>query len=183
MTVTLNELTDWLLYKDPDHAAELLDMADRYIDLYNEGPSRFILPSDHAMLAPLIGLYAAKPIGLVGYVRGVRDSFPANSAIYQPLHKLYRRLSGRYVQQVRRERMNRAMAKAIELYGDAPYQTKRVWLDKLERMWAQRRLRHQTMHRTGRSRLSRDELSDVLAEFWDMIDAEIEAGERIPKWE
>jgi hypothetical protein len=90
---------------------------------------------------------------------------------------------GRYVQQVRRERADRAIAKAQELYGDTDFHTRLQWVSKLEHSWAQRRLDFLAKHR-GRSennRISSDERAELLAEFWDEIETEIHNGE-LPSW-
>lgn len=182
---TISELSDYLLYEVPDKAAELLALADMYIRAFNEAPEQFILPHDHAILLPLIERYHSNMAAFVLYVLGVRDSLPPKSLWHEAVHDLYRRLSGRYVQRVRRERMNRAMAKAVELYGDAPYDVKARWLRRLEKLWAQRRLAFLADWRRGRAHrtLSRTDQADALTEFWDMIEQEIANGERIPKWE
>lgn len=178
----LRHTTD-LLLGSPSNAAVWLKTADRYIQSYLEDPKGFVLPKDYAFLRPLIEHYAYDLEGFVHYVVGVRDCFERKTAPFVSLQQLYRTIMGRYVQQVRRERADRAIAKAQELYGDTDFHTRLQWVSKLEHDWAQRRLDFLAKYRerSENNRISTDERTELLAEFWDAIETEIHNGE-LPPW-
>jgi len=99
------------------------------------------------------------------------------------LQRVYRRINGRHVQQLRRSRSNRAVEKAIELFGSVDYQTRLQWVANLENDWAKRRLVFLDAQRdkfTG-GRISVEDRVELLAEFWNDIDTEIYEG-RLKKW-
>lgn len=175
--MSLRDTTEMILY-DTSRTARWVQAADYYIRQYNTDREHFVLPKAFAALAPVIEEYADNFGGFVQYVQGIRDSLPPKSQASKDAQVVYRKVVVRYVQQQRRERVDRAMKKAQELYGDAPFQTRLAWMAKLEHVWAKRRLEY-----LARKKMSREERAEALEEFWDMIDEEIEAGERIPRWE
>ena len=179
--MTLNEATDVVLF-DPDRTPMWIHAADRYLQLYNQDPESFILPRQYAVLEPIISSYANNLGGFLGYVRGIRDSMgdlPQAKLVQQ----IYRRVNTRYTQQIRRERSERALRKAEELYGPAPFILRQAWVARLEHLWAKRRLAYLDSHRPKGGRLNIDERAEILGEFWGEIDHEIATGERIPRWE
>lgn len=171
------------LLRNPNMANSWLKQADVYMQAYVEDPTSFLLPREHAFLKPLIEAYAHDLEGFTRYVMGVRDSVEKGSGAWERLQTLYRRLGGRLTQQLRRERSDRAIAKAEELYGKADFHTRLKWVSDLEHSWAQRRLDFlaDARARTENDRLSSDDRAEVLAEFWCIIDTEIYNGE-VPPW-
>lgn len=180
--MSVRESTEVILY-DLSRTATWLELADRYIQQYNANPVHFVLPKQHALIHPLVEAYAKDLEGFVNYLIGVRDSLDRRSSAYREVHALYRKINGRLVQQQRRERTSRAVAKATELYGEATYQQKQQWAAKMEHEWAKRRITFLEAARRGGGRVPQDEMNELLAEFWNDIDTEIYNGENIPRWE
>ena len=185
-----NKLTDSelqatieIFLRSPDKAAEWLTLADKYAQAYLEDPKIFLLPTAHGFLKPIIERYANDLEGLAQYVETVRDAFDRRSAQWLAIQRVYRRINGRHVQQLRRSRSNRAVEKAIELFGSVDYQTRLQWVANLENDWAKRRLVFLDAQRdksTG-GRISVEDRVELLAEFWNDIDTEIYEG-RLKKW-
>jgi len=178
----LRETTEVLL-ESPDTATHWLSTADKYMQSYAENPTGFFLPAEHLFLKPLVDAYADNLDGFVEYVRGVRDSLPRDSKGWDRVQRFYRKIMSRSVQQSRRERAERAVAKAEELYGRAEFHQRLQWIAKLEHHWAKRRLDFlaERREKTENNRLSVEERAELLEEFWDEIDTEISRGE-IPPW-
>lgn len=178
----LSQCTTALL-RNPDKTAEWITVADRHMQTYVESPETFLLPRAHEFLKPLIESYALNIDGFTQYLVGLRDSFDRRSSQYTQIQAVYRRVNGRYVQQQRRERMGRAVARAEELYGEIPYQERIQWIAKLEHEWARRRIAflEQQRRRIGEPRLSVEIRTELLLEFWDTVDTEIYEGQ-IPPW-
>lgn len=179
--MSLHDATDVVL-SNPERTAMWMQLADRYIQQYNQDPEHFVLPRQHAFLLPFIETYSRNIGAFLKYLRGLRDSMPAHSQWAKDMQVVMRRVNSRVTQQIRRERASRAMRKAEELHGSAPFHVKQMWMAKLEQTWAQRRVRFLEKV-SGGKRLSRDDMAEHLAEFWDDIDNEISNGERIPPWE
>ena len=150
---------------------------------YEDNPEVFLLPKAHEFLKPLIEAYSNNLEGFTQYVLEIRDSFDRRSLQFVKVQAIYRRLNGRYVQQSRRERMARAIIKAEALYGEIPYTKRMQWMAEQEHIWAQRRLAflEQQRKRLKQDRLSTDLRTEMLLEFWDIIDTEIYEG-NLPPW-
>jgi len=178
----LRECTSTLL-RNPDKLGEWLSIADKHMQTYAEDRKTFLLPRAHIFLQPLIETYALKIEGFTHYLAGLRDSFDRNSAAYKDAQKVYRRINGRYIQQQRRERMDRAVAKAEELFGEIPFMQRLQWIANLEHQWAKRRLGFLEANRKRyeKDRLPSEDRVELLAEFWEQIDYEIYEG-NVPPW-
>lgn len=166
-----------------EKAAQRLALADKYAQAYLQDPAAFALPDKHKELEPIVKEYARDLEGFVDLIVRVRDSVERSCAAWEQLQALYRRIKGRHTQQIRRERSDRAIQKAEELYGWVEFHQRLAWVARLEHAWAQRRLAHLDDYRakTANGRLSTDERSEILLEFWDIIDNEIYEGE-VPPW-
>jgi hypothetical protein len=173
--------TTYLLLQNPGRTATWLNLADKYIQSYNENPTHFVLPKAYSFLLPLIESYANNLEAFLQYIIGIRDSLDKNSAAFSEVQALFRRINGRYTQQIRRERSSRAIAKAEKLFGETDYHTRIQWVSDLEHEWAQRRLSFMDDASRGK-RLSLDRRAELLAEFWNIIDTEIEEGKGLNKW-
>lgn len=178
----LKECTNTLL-RNPDKVKEWLSLADKYMQTFVQNEKMFLLPRAHEFLKPLIDAYAHDPDGFVHFLVELRDCYDKGSAQFVEVQAIYRRVNGRYVQQSRRERIGRAVAKAEELYGEIPFTLRMQWMAELEHEWAQRRLAflEQQRKRLKLERLSTEMRTEYLLEFWDIIDTEIYEG-NIPPW-
>lgn len=182
MEPDLKETTDYLL-RNPSNIKKWLTLADKYMQTFAKDPSIFLLPKTHEILKPLIEAYALNTDGFVQYLVGIRDSFSKEDLAWEQVQSIHRRINGRYVQQQRRERAKRAVAKAEALYGPTDYHTRLKWVSDLEHSWAQRRLLYLDDCRGNftSDRLDTETRAEALAEFWDVIDTEIHEG-KIPSW-
>jgi len=171
------------LLRNPDKVEEWLTIADKHMTSYEDNPEVFLLPKAHEFLKPLIEAYSNNLEGFTQFVLEIRDSFDRRSLQFVKVQAIYRRLNGRYVQQSRRERMARAIIKAEALYGEIPYTKRMQWMAEQEHIWAQRRLAflEQQRKRLKQDRLSTDLRTEMLLEFWDIIDTEIYEG-NLPPW-
>lgn len=169
--------------RNPDKVRQWLLLADKYMQSYKEDKNTFLLPKAHEFLEPLVKGFAADLEGFLQYLIELRDRYDRGSQQFEDTQAVYRRLNGRYVQQQRRERVGRAVAKAEELYGEIPYPARMQWMANLEHSWAQRRLAFLEAQRTRlkQERLSTELRTEYLIEFWDIIDTEIHKGE-VPPW-
>lgn len=172
-----------LVLSNPDQAGTWLTQADKYMQSYVQNPATFILPRANAFMKPVIEAYAYNLEGFAQYLIGIRDSFDPQSSGWEHVQALYRRVLGRYTQQLRRERSTRAIAKAEELYGVVGFHERLHWVSKLEHGWAKRRLEFLEEHRnlTQGHRIPVDVRAELLAEFWNTIDTEIYNGD-VPTW-
>lgn len=179
---TLAECTETLL-RNPDKLRDWISIVDKHMRSYAEAPHIFVLPKAHEFLNPLIQEYARNLDGFTQYILYLRDHFDRGSGTFKDLQAVYRRVNGRYIQQQRRERINRAVAKAEELYGSVGYNERMKWMSDLEHKWAVRRLDflEAQRHRYDNDRLPAEDRVDLLAEFWETIDHEIYEG-KVPPW-
>ena len=171
------------LLRNPDKVKDWLNIADKHMISYKSDPETFLLPKAHAFLKPLIDAFVHDLEGFTEYLLNIRDNFDRRSLPFVEVQAIYRRLNGRYVQQSRRERMAKAVAKAEELFGEIAYTKRMQWMAELEHKWAQRRLAflEQQRKRLKQERLSTEMRTEMLLEFWDIIDTEIYKGE-LPPW-
>lgn len=171
------------LLRNPDKVEAWLTIADKHMKSYEDNPEVFLLPKAHEFLKPLIEAYSNNLEGFTQFVLEIRDSFDRRSLQFVKVQAIYRRLNGRYVQQSRRERMARAIIKAEALYGEIPYTKRMQWMAEQEHIWAQRRLAflEQQRKRLKQERLSTELRTEMLLEFWDIIDTEIYEG-NLPPW-
>lgn len=178
----LNETTEYLL-RNPSNIKKWLTLADKYMQTFAKDPSIFLLPKTHEFLKPLIEAYAFNIDGFVQYIVGIRDSFSKEDLAWEQVQNIQRRINGRYVQQQRRERAQRAIAKAEELYGETDYHSRLKWVADLEHAWAGRRLLFLDKHRDERKgdRLDTDTRAELLLQFWEIVDTEIFEG-GVPPW-
>lgn len=175
--MSLREATRQIL--DSDRPAEWLRLADLYMNTYNQMPETFVLPAQHAMLKPVIDTFKSDLERFVLYVQAIRDQYgPGEKRV--ELQKLYRTILVRQMQQSRRSRVGRAL-KVVETMlnrGLGPDERERV-SRKLDQHWARRRQLYLEGARRGtdKGRLSSDERSELLNEFWAEVDAEIDRRE------
>jgi len=171
------------LLRNPDKVKEWLTIVDKHMTSYADNPEVFLLPKAHEFLKPLIEAYAHNLEGFTQYLLELRDNFDRRSLQFVEVQAIYRRLNGRFVQQSRRDRMARAIIKADTLFGAIAYTKRMQWMAELEHVWARRRLAflEQQRKRLKQDRLSTELRTEMLLEFWDIIDTEIYEG-NIPPW-
>ena len=171
------------LLRNPDKVKEWLTIVDKHMTSYADNPEVFLLPKAHEFLKPLVEAYAHNLEGFTQYLLELRDNFDRRSLQFVEVQAIYRRLNGRFVQQSRRDRMARAIIKADTLFGEIAYTKRMQWMAELEHVWAQRRLAflEQQRKRLKQDRLSTELRTEMLLEFWDIIDTEIYEG-NIPPW-
>ena len=169
--------------RNPNAISKWLNTADKHMQSYVANPELFLLAKQHEVLRPLVMAYAKDLGGFTEYLLELRGNFDRRSAEFVEIQAIYRRTNGRYVQQVRRERMGRAMEKAEALHGPVPYPTRIQWMTDVEHKWAKRRLEFLTTVRrnSGGEHLSTEDRTEALLEFWDVIDTEIHEGD-LPPW-
>lgn len=178
----LHECTGVIL-SSPDRAAAWLKLADTYMQQCANNDAHLVLPKAFAFLKPIIEAYTFDLEGFVQYIIGIRDSLPYKSGAYKDVQQYYRTVNGRLIQQQRRERTNRAVQKAEQLWGSIPFIKRQVWVANLEHSWAKRcqAFLAAAIRGSGKTRLTHDERAETLAEFWDLVDTEIHNGE-LPRW-
>jgi len=181
MAHPLAELREHLLYL-PD-IADKLKVADSYLVLHARMGSGFILPAQHAVVKPILDYYAGDLTGWVKYVKGIRDRIGRSDERWADLQELYRMLEIRNTQRIRRERLNSALAVALsrKLIADNK-SAKAAYERRCTLEWM--RLRTLTLDAARKGspskRLTEDERSKLLDEFWEGVDQQLAAGE-IPK--
>lgn len=177
------DATTGVILRNPDKVAEWLNLADKYMQSYVADPKIFLLPSAHKVLTAIIATYANNLEGFIQYIIEARDSFDKSSSQWLSVQRVYRRVNGRHVQQVRRERSYRAIEKATELFGPIEYHARLQWVSDLEHEWAQRRLLFLDGQRASfkNDRIPATDRIEMLFEFWNDIDTEIFEG-KIPNW-
>ena len=177
--MTLSEAVHFIYHSgDP---AKWLRLADTYIQQYNAMPRLFILPREHAQLKPLIETYARDEAGLRALALGFRDDLPDGEQKIA-CNALYRRFNLRYVQRVRRERLNRGIEAAEKKFGTLDYDARLKYSKKLEQAWGKRRLAWlaDVRRKIGRKNVPLQEMNDALEVFWNGVDDEIKRGEVPP---
>lgn len=172
--MTLRDATRTIL--GSESPAEWLRLADMYIGSFNQMPSSFVLPAQHAVLKPVIEAFHSSTEAFVKYIQAIRDQYQPGDQRAE-LQMLYRTVLTRSVQQSRRARVARAITVAETMFGRSldPDERDRV-TKKLEQYWAQRRMQFLKSARgsTDKGRLRSDERTELLKQFWAEIDGEIE---------
>lgn len=161
--------------------AQQLKLADHYIQAYNRMPSMFILPAEHANLRPLIESFASNADTFVEYLRALRDSLDGHAR--DEVHDLYRTVSVRVLQTSRRARLRRALdiiLPEVEVAngGPLPYENQMRVMRCIEQTWGAMRMESMAKERSEltNKRLSSESRAVLLTEFWQMLDAELDAG-------
>ena len=146
-------------------------------------PDMYALPRAHEFLAPVIDTLKDME-EFLDYIVMLRDNFSKGDKTWGDIQKVYRKVNGRHVQAIRRDRASRACAKAHELYGETDYHSRLQWISDLEHKWASKRLDFLDGFRAKykSDRLDTEIRKDALIEFWNIIDTEIYEGRNIPPW-
>lgn len=176
----LRDSTQTILHSPKPSA--LLELADNYIEMFNDLKDAFILPRDHAALRPLIEVFYDDLDGFVAYTKAIRNQLTQSER--QDVHLFYRRIATRRLQQTRRDRVERALAqieKTLKRTLDGDERTRVI--SKLEQHWGKRRREYLDAHRrkSKHGRLSLDARAEILEVFYREIDEEITRNE-IPQF-
>lgn len=165
-----------------EQPAELLRLADKYMEVYRTDKKRFSLTSEHVFLEPVVKYYATRPKAFAAYILKIRDEHAKGGVTYADLNKLYRTVFTRAVQQDRRARADAAVKKAEKKYGPPPTFSERLaWIARREADWAKQRRAFLDEERTARGgKLRREETTELLKSFWADVDASIDIG--VPPW-
>ena len=171
------KVTDRLI-SDPQ-VADKLRLADSYMLQRDRMGRSFSLPTEHALLRPIIDEYTHNFPEFVAYVRELRNTVQPRSSNYIALHELYRMLEVRLVQQQRRDRARKALAWLEKHYPKLNFDQKQRWIRKLEQQWGRERLDtlDTARRKTARGRVTTDERESLLEDFWAEVDERIEKGD------
>lgn len=169
-----------VLLRDPE-VARWLKLADTHILAYNRMPEQFILPADHALLQPIIETFASDTNAFAQYIKALRDA--SDGLAYDELHDLYRTVSLRALQTVRRARLRKAVVALIPRLNAALQ--RQTTADEhvrvvrfVEQCWGAMRLASMAEERRLRktNRLSSEDRTFLLDRFWAGIDKQLDNG-------
>ena len=165
---------------DPEPAS-LVKFLDQYIVLFLKDPERFVLPVEHAWMAPILETYAYDTEAYVKYLTYVRNLTPQPE--YKAIHRAEKDIRTRMLMRVRRQRAERAIEKAVEKHGDYPdYETRVRWIAHCERQWSLAREQYMKKARAASGgSLTREAQAEHNAEFFRSLDQRIERGD-VPPW-
>lgn len=93
--------------------AELLVLADEYMQLRLKLGSKFELPAKHAFLKPVLEDFTQDLGGFLKFVASVRDDLPRRSAAQKDVQTLYRKLVSRHTNQCTRKILAKCVEKAL----------------------------------------------------------------------
>lgn len=157
-------------------------LADNYIQTYNRMPEKFVLPAEHSILLPIVESFATDTNAFADYIRALRDA--STGFAYDDLHALYRTISVRALQVVRRTRLRKAvmlLLPTIEatLGRSISYDEQLFTAKFMEQAWGAERINLMNRERssTGVKRLTTDDRSVLLDAFWTNIDKKLDAGD------
>lgn len=164
-----------------DTPARQLTLVNEYIQHKEKLGKDFIMPTEREVLSPIVDEFVGKLPSWLAFLREMRDSFPARSAVRADVHELFRTVDIRLTQREMRRRLNAAVAVAIQkgiIKDDSP--SKVAYIDRCKKLWILRRKMLLKSHRDVVKVLPEEQQRQILDEFWANIDAEIKNGE-VPK--
>ena len=175
----LRDTTAYLL-RVPD-VANWLRLADNYIQAYNRMPTGFVLPADHSMLRPVIEAFAKDATAWGDYLRALRDA--TEGLVYDEIHELYRTVSVRALQVVRRTRIRKAVLLLLPqveelLDRKVSYDEQMVMARMVEQDWGAQRLALLERERNALTskRIPTEERAAILDAFWANLDKKLDKG-------
>jgi hypothetical protein len=176
----LRETTSYLL-RLPDIGA-WLKLADKYITAYNSMPEHFVLPVQHALLQPIIEAFAKDGAAFTTYIHALRDA--TEGVARDELHALYRTVSVRVLQNVRRTRLRKGtlllLPQLEPLLGrDIGYDDQQRVAKFLEQCWGAMRMAAMSEERANQKakHLNSVDRSVLLENFWKNLDQQLDQGE------
>lgn len=178
--MTLRDSTSRLLRSND--IVGYMRLADAYIRAYNKVPTKFVLPKQHEILKPVIEAFAKDTGAFADYIRILRDS--VDGVAKDELHDLYRSVSVRALQVVRRTRLRKALVALLpqlEKVAGRPlsYEQQMLLLKQIEHEWGKMRMDAMSKERTAlkSARINSEERTRVLDQFWADMDKAIERGD------
>jgi hypothetical protein len=160
---------------------EQIKLCDAMIAAYNKVPEKFVLPRQYSGLRPIIANFADDPQGWSEYIRIVRDA--VDGAAYDAMHEIYRSISTRVLQQIRRARVRKAVKVLCGRIGRAtgvepPYDEQLVIGRRIELMWKKQRAEAISLARSEyrNNRQPFEDKTEMLDAFWKEIDSKLEDG-------
>jgi hypothetical protein len=178
---TLLKLREQIL-DHPDEGVVSLDMADKYLQMYEQVAERLVLPEEHSYAQPVIDEFKGDPKGFSLWLQELRNDMPKSSS-RTLVNTLYRKVATRALQRERRHREELALTKAITLgiisgeYQERLHYTRTLILD-----WGKRRTQvlDEARRQVKNPHLSLEEQEEILTAFWLEIENEIAQGD-LPK--
>jgi hypothetical protein len=164
-----------LAAKEP---VDALEQIDKYIRARERIDADLRIPERDAWLAPVVDAYTGQLDAWVRFIAHVRDDHIAPASVdWQAAHALYRRVLLRATQRSRRERLDRACAKAVELgiLADS-FDARTAYAKKCTAEWVEHKMLALKERRAGKLHLSVAERAEALEQFWREVDADIERG-------
>lgn len=179
--MSLKEVRDTLL--QIAHPAVVLQQVDDYMELLRKHRGNFELPYALAWTKPLFEFYTEDLPGWIKFVRHVRDKLNPEDPDFKALQAFNEKLGSRMAIQRSRELVNLAMIIAVRkgLIEDTP-DAKARYAKRCKTTWALRRKRTLANARmaSSKKRLSLSEQDEVLKDFWENLELEINNGEIPP---
>lgn len=176
---SLKELREYVLTNTTE-GANMLELADHYLQSYDKLDGNFVLPKVHEYAKPVVEAFARDPKGFAKWLQKVRDLVPKEDASRNRINFLYRKVVTRALQRERRAREDAAVAKAVKLkLIPDDYQAKLRYTRRLIIEWGRRRLATLAVERKGMNtkHIPIDMQEAILYDFWQAIENEIENGE------
>lgn len=159
--------------------AERLAEVDFQLASYKKDARRYILPNACQWMLTLIETYGEDPEGWLSFLREMKDSFAKRSDARGPVQSLYRTVFSREDARIRRLRK----AKLIDVYERthgkfASAFEKAVYLKDVAALWALQRenLRAEWRAKTPDQKLTKEDLDDINATFWEDIRRQLDGG-------
>lgn len=165
---------------DHSNPAELLRIADNYLQSMGKMGEAFVLPAEHRLILPALEFYAGDLDGWVKYVKGIRDRLDPSDSRWRDVYELYRNMEIRRVQRIRRDRLVAVVTEAVKqrlIENTVP--ARQRYANRCTQHWAKARaaVLDAVRSKTKSGKVSEAERSEVLAEFWAAVDDDIKKGE------
>ncbi|MGB4467536.1 MAG: hypothetical protein WBI41_05735 [Azovibrio sp.] len=171
------------------HPDRVLAHADRLMGLLREHPDEFELPAAQGWLKPLLVFYTNDLAGWVKFVKHVMDRLAPEhkrgpfSEEYLGVRGFYNTVSVRYYVQRTRSIANAAVELAIRkgLIQDTKAARDR-YAKRCTQVWAARKklLLDNVRKESPTGRVSLDHREQILNDFWEQLDQEVNNGEIPP---
>ena len=160
-----------------------LRLADRYLEMREKSEADFVLPLEHAVLAPIVDAFADNFNGFLSYTQALRDTEPRDGGAYVELNAIFRHFQVKAIQRMRRPIIARARQMLItrfELrYGQTLDQVKRATIShRVEQRWGMMRLDAAAIERNERKtkHLPRQDINRVWDKFWSDLAHSMDEG-------
>lgn len=177
----LKELRDTLV--SISHPERVLRIADHYLQEFEKLGDAFVLPSEYALVKPVLEYYHGDLTGWVKFIKGVRDRLPKGSNEFAEVQEFYKVISVRAIQRRTRALIETATEVACRKgMINGSWESKQRYAKRCIQAW---KLRKDNMLNAIRKasptgRISVDHREDEPRQFWALIEQEVNNGE-VPK--